>query len=80
MGQGIPPYSNYLCRSPYIPAVDTILNVFSYDAVSGRNSNLSPPQRRAGHYVLATVASTSCLNASFVYNKDDINDKSEALK
>ena len=43
MGQDIPPYSDYLCRAPDIVAVITILNVFSYDAVSGRDSNLHLP-------------------------------------
>ena len=36
-------YSYYLCRALDIAAVGTILNVFSYDAVLGRESNLSPP-------------------------------------
>ena len=41
------PYSNYLCRAPDTAAVGTICNVFSYDAVSGRDRNLSPHRRRA---------------------------------
>ena len=41
------PYSYYLCRTPDIAAVETICNVFSYDAVSARDSNLSPSWRRA---------------------------------
>ena len=41
------PYSYYLCRAPDIAAVGTIFNVFNYDAVSARDSNLSPPRRRA---------------------------------
>ena len=47
LGQGIPPYSNYLCHAPAIEALGTIFNVFSYDAVWDRDSNLSPSQRRA---------------------------------
>ncbi len=41
------PYSNYLCRASDIAAVGTIFNVFSYDVVSARDSNLSPSRRRA---------------------------------
>ena len=41
------PYSNYLCRASYIAAAGIILIVFRYDAVLGRDSNLSPPRRRA---------------------------------
>ena len=41
LGQVIPP------TPPDIAAVGTILNVFSYDAVSARGSNLSPPRRQA---------------------------------
>jgi hypothetical protein len=41
------PYSNYLCRAPDIAEVGTIFNVFSYDAVSVRDSNLSPSRRQA---------------------------------
>ena len=44
MGQGIPPTLNYLCGESDIAGVGTILNVFSYDAVSVRDS---PPRRRA---------------------------------
>ena len=40
-------YSNYLCRASDIAAVGTIFNVFTYDAVSDRDSNLSPFRRRA---------------------------------
>ena len=39
------PYSNYICRAIDIAAVGTILfNVFRYDAVTDRDSNL-PPSR-----------------------------------
>ena len=42
------PYYNYLCRAPDITAVETVfLNVFSYDAVLSRVSNLPAPRRRA---------------------------------
>ena len=38
------PYSNLLCRAPDIAAVgETIFNVFSYDAVSGRYLNYHLP-------------------------------------
>ena len=40
------PYSDYLCRAPVIAAVVTNFTVFSYDAVSDRDSNQSPPRRR----------------------------------
>ena len=46
MVQGIPPYSNYLCRAPDITAVGTIFYVFSYDEMTGRDWNLSPPRRQ----------------------------------
>ena len=46
MVQGIPPTRNYLCRALDIAAVGTIFNVFGYVAVSGQDSNLSPPRRR----------------------------------
>ncbi len=35
-----------LCRATDIAAVWTIFNVLSYDALSGRNSNLAPSQQR----------------------------------
>ena len=41
------PYSNYLCHAPDKAAVGTIVNVFSYDAVSDQDSNLSPSWQRA---------------------------------
>ena len=40
-------YSNYLCCAPEIAAVGTIFNIFTYDTVSGRDSNLSPSRQRA---------------------------------
>ena len=40
-------WAKHLCRAPDLAAVGTILNVFGYDAVSARDLNLSPPQRRA---------------------------------
>ena len=40
-------WANHLCRAPDLAAVGTIFNVFGYDAMSARDSNLSPPQRRA---------------------------------
>ena len=49
MGQGIPPTLTTLCRAPEIAAVVTIFNVFSvfsYDAMSARDSNLSPSRQR----------------------------------
>ena len=36
------PYSNYLCRASDIAAVGTISKVFSFAAVSDRDSKLSP--------------------------------------
>ena len=45
MGQGILPTLNYLCRASDIAAAETILNVFIYDTVSGRNSNLPGGKR-----------------------------------
>ena len=45
--QGIPATRNYLCRAPGKAAVETIFNVFSYDAVFSQNWNLSPPWWRA---------------------------------
>ena len=39
--------TNYLRCASDIAAVGTIFNVFSYDAVSDRDSNLLPSQRRA---------------------------------
>ncbi len=35
------PHFNYIYREPDIAAVGTIFNIFSYDAASGRYSNLS---------------------------------------
>ena len=35
------------CAIAYIAAVGIIFNVFSYDAVLSRDSNQSPPRRRA---------------------------------
>ena len=55
MGQDIPPYSDYLCRAPDIVAVITILNVFSYDAVSGRDSNLHLSDDERMRYMLYTL-------------------------
>ena len=55
LGQSIPPTLNYFCRAPDIAAVGTILNVFSYDAVSGRGSNLLLSRRRTD-VLRATVA------------------------
>ena len=46
-------FSNYLCRLPDIAAVETIFSVFSYDGVSGRDSNLSPPDDEQMRYVLS---------------------------
>ena len=43
-GSGRSLYSNYLCRASDIAAVGTIFKVFSYDAVSDRDSNLSLSQ------------------------------------
>ena len=42
-----PRHSNYLCRPPDIAAVGANLNVLRYDAVLSRDSDLSPPRRRA---------------------------------
>ena len=36
-----PPHSNYLCRAPETAAVATIIQVFSYEVVSGLDSILS---------------------------------------
>ena len=44
MGQGI---SNTLCRATDLAEEETIFNVFSYDVMSDRDSNLSPPRQRA---------------------------------
>ena len=41
---------NYLCRTPDITAVGTIINVFSYDAVSGWDSNISTSRKQADAY------------------------------
>ena len=41
------PNYNYLRRASDIVAVRTIFNVFSYDAVTDRDSNLSSTRRRA---------------------------------
>ncbi len=41
------PYSNYWCCTLDILAVGTIFNIFNYNVVSSRDSNLSPPRRRA---------------------------------
>ncbi len=35
-------YFNYLCPGPDIAAVGTNFNVFSYDSVLSRDTNLSP--------------------------------------
>ena len=40
------PYSNSLYRATDLAAVGTILNVFSYDAVSDRDTNLSPSRKK----------------------------------
>ncbi len=40
-------YSKYLCRTSGLLEAETFFNVFSYHAVSGRVTNLSPPRRRA---------------------------------
>ena len=40
-------YSNNLYRAPDVAAVGTIFNIFSYDALSDRDSNLSPSRQRA---------------------------------
>ena len=55
------PYSNYLCRAHDIAAVGTILNVFSYDAVSGRDSNLSPPRRRTDALRVEPLSRVFCI-------------------
>ena len=44
MGQGIP---NTLCRATDLAEEETIFNVFSYDVMSDRDSNLSSPRQRA---------------------------------
>ena len=49
MGPGIPPTLTFFMSHtwwPDIVALGTIFKVLSYDAVSGRNSNLSPFRRR----------------------------------
>ena len=40
-------YLSYLCRAPVIAAVGPIFIVFSYDALSGRDLNLSPSRQEA---------------------------------
>ena len=40
------PYSNYQCPAPDIATVGTNVNVFSYDAMLSRDSNLSHSRRR----------------------------------
>ena len=48
MGKGTPSLIYiYLCRALDIAVVGTIFNVFIHDGVSNRDSNLSPPRRRA---------------------------------
>ena len=39
-------YLLYLCRAPDIAAVVALVDIFSYDAVLGRDSNLSPSRQR----------------------------------
>ena len=46
MGQGLPHTLKYLYHAPDIAAVGTISIVFSFDAVSGQDSNLSPSQQK----------------------------------
>ena len=41
------PYSNFLCRTLDIAAVGNIFNVFSYDTMSSRDSNLTLSRQRA---------------------------------
>ena len=48
----LPTYSNYLCCASDIAAVWTIFHIFTYYAVSDRDSNLSP-SRRWMRYVLS---------------------------
>ncbi len=45
MGQGITPI--IICRAPDIVSAETIIKDLSYNAVLGRDSNLSPPRRWA---------------------------------
>ncbi len=59
---GHSPYSNYLYRTLDIAVVGTIFNVFSYNALTDRDSNLSPSRQPAdalrvepwvaGYYIL----------------------------
>ena len=44
-------YSNYLCRTSYLAAVGTIFNVFSFEAVLDRDSNLPDDEQMC--YVLS---------------------------
>ena len=39
--------SNHFSRAPDTAAVGILFNVFSYDSVLGRDSNLSPTSRQA---------------------------------
>ncbi len=41
------PYFNHLCHVSDIAEVGTIIHVFGYDAVMGRDPNQSPPLRQA---------------------------------
>ena len=46
-------YSKYVWRAPVIGAVGMIINVFSYDAVLGRDWNLSLSRQRANCYAFS---------------------------
>ncbi len=43
----LPKAFDYLCRTPKITAVGTVFNVFNYNSVGGRYSNLSHTQLQA---------------------------------